>query len=442
MSYTTDTLRTITIRVLVLILSIVGGIINARTLGPEGIGIFSLLLLAGSTSFRFGNLGIGSSLSFFMARRKAPFNELIRFSWLTSLSLSFICIVLLILLWRNTYLPWHDIPPRFFYLSLLLIPLTFVRNFMGRLLMGRLIIRVVNYSELAERISYISLLVLFVMVCGLDLMGTLIAFMISSVIANLYILYGLLKTKGDREPLATSKALNRLALLGNMWKYARWNYLVMLLTFLLQSLPTFFLKYFFANSMVGLFAVSSTISSKTFVVTDSFSEVLFPYSAASDDKSGVRRTNMLCRFFFLWTIIVTLILGIFSRQIIVLIFGSHFQSSTGPFLALLPTLITIPLFKFLNTHIAAVGNSRASFLVMLPGLATGIISSLLFVPPYAAVGAGIAVSTTYFVLFVISLGWYMSLTRSKVSEVLVFGKKDWIYISGFVGLLFRNASKR
>jgi O-antigen/teichoic acid export membrane protein len=442
MSYSVDTIRTIIVRFIVLILNIAGGIINARTLGPEGLGIFSLLVLVQAVSFRFGNLGFGSGISFFMARRKAPFIELIRFSWISSLSISCFCTVLLILFWKCKYLPWHDIPPLFFYLCLFLIPLTFIRNFTGRLLMGRLMVRIVNFSELANRICYFMLLVLLVMVFHLGLMGTLIAFLLSEVIANLYLVYGLRKTKSDGEMWVTSKSMEWLNLSKNMWKYARWNYLVLLLSFLLESLPTFILKYFFGNTVVGLFAVSSTIVQRTFVVTNSFAEVLFPYTAASDDKTSVRRTNMLCRSFTLWTIMVALILGIFSRQIIVLIFGCNFQASTAPFLALLPTLITYPLFNFLNTHISARGKSRESFLIMLPGLATGIISALLFIPPYAATGAGIAVSSTYSVLFVISLGWYSAHTGSRVRDLLVFGRSDWVYVKNLFGPRIRQTLSR
>ena len=39
MSYTTDTIRTIGVRIVVLVLNVAGGVINARTLGPEGLGI-------------------------------------------------------------------------------------------------------------------------------------------------------------------------------------------------------------------------------------------------------------------------------------------------------------------------------------------------------------------------------------------------------------------
>ncbi|MBN1226182.1 MAG: oligosaccharide flippase family protein, partial [Deltaproteobacteria bacterium] len=150
MSYTTDTFRTITIRMLVLILNVVGGVINARTLGPEGLGIFSLLTLVQSLSFRFGNLGIGIGLSFYTAKKRASSHELIHFSWLSSLILSLLCAVFIAIFWRNRFLPWHDITPGYFYISLTFIPIYFLRNFTSQLMMGNLKIKVINISEMVE----------------------------------------------------------------------------------------------------------------------------------------------------------------------------------------------------------------------------------------------------------------------------------------------------
>ncbi|MHC4772879.1 MAG: hypothetical protein ACYS8S_04745, partial [Planctomycetota bacterium] len=49
-------------------LEVLGGVINARWLGPEGVGVYVLLGLIPTITFRFGNLGFGSAFSFFLAK--------------------------------------------------------------------------------------------------------------------------------------------------------------------------------------------------------------------------------------------------------------------------------------------------------------------------------------------------------------------------------------
>lgn len=70
MSFAKFTIQTSMVRVLSIIIGLVAGIINARWLGVEGVGILVLLSLIPNFSFYYGNLGFGSSMAYFLAKKK------------------------------------------------------------------------------------------------------------------------------------------------------------------------------------------------------------------------------------------------------------------------------------------------------------------------------------------------------------------------------------
>jgi len=431
MSFANDTARTIIVRISLLSVSLVSGIINARWLGPEGVGVYSLLVLVSHFSFQFCNLGFGSAFAFFMGSKKASFQELRRLLWYLASALSAIACLIILCLWKISVSPWNDIGAGFFLLAVLGVPMMFFRNFMTRLLSGQLRIKVMNISEAIYSISNVLFLVALVVALRLGILGAIVSFLLASSVANFYLWSKVGRT--SCEPNAQNDTVPWRARISDLWSYGRWNYLIMLCRFLLQHMPTLVLKYFFSNMAIGLFAVAQSLTGRLFIITNSFSEMLFPYTAASDDGSAVRRTNMLCRSFLILTVVFAALVGLLARYVIPLLYGEGFEESVQVIYTLLPTIVFAPPSKLLNIHIAARGDSKLSLLAILPGLAIGIAICMTMIPRYAAVGAGLSVSATYGALFLTATMVHSRITDSRLSEILLFNAGDWRVLRNLMG---------
>ena len=90
MSFARDSLRTFIVRFSLIFVNMIGGIINARWLGPEGIGILALFFLIQSFAFRFGNLGFGSGFAFFIAKGKTSSKDVLKIAFFISCFMSLI----------------------------------------------------------------------------------------------------------------------------------------------------------------------------------------------------------------------------------------------------------------------------------------------------------------------------------------------------------------
>lgn len=427
MSFARDGLRTMIVRIIVIFFNMLAAIINARWLGPEGIGIYALLLLVSSFSFRFGNLGFGSAFAFFIARKRASTRTIIKLAVIISIALSILCPLFVLIIWKHAFSPWNDIHAYLFYISLILIPIMYLKHFSQRILSGQLRIKAINISEVIGSIGYISMLVFLVVFLRLGISGALFAYISSQTIILVYLLYQLRNTGYEIDnPLEIQPPPKKL--IAPLWNYGRWNYLIMFTNFFLEELPLILLKYFFTNVIVGLFSVARGLSSKSRVIMiDPFSNVLFPFTAASTEDEAVRRTNTLCRNSMLLMFCLCLFSFLSIGFLIRLFYGEAFVASTLVFYALIPGMFVYPLDKFLVVHVAASGNPKIVFLSRFFVLLASLAFCFLLIPKYNGIGAGLSISATYILITYIDLIIYKKITKSSLCDILILRKEDMIY---------------
>lgn len=424
MSYGTDSLRTLVIRIGLIFVNLVSGIVLARSLGPEGVGIFALLLLVPTFCFRFVNLGVGSSLSFFTARKEASMRSISNIAWILCAIMSLASISVISIIWRNRYLPWYDISPRLFYVVLVTIPLVFLLEFFQKILSGQLRIKALNFSEVIRNISYIVALIVLLFVFKLNIIGAIYAYILSELIAFLFVLMQIQTSQNARESVIGES--NAKHLMRKFLSYGKWNYFIMLNNFFITQFPLVALKYFCSNEIVGLFSVGKRIIDRVDLLPTTFANLLFPYTAGSGEEEAIHRTNTLCRNFILIMGIIGSLLAATAEPLIVLLYGEDFRHAAKILYALLPSFLFFPVTQFTVVHIAASGKSKLASLSTFMALPVGLLTAIILIPMLGPIGAAFSFTATFALRGIISIGIYASNTNSSPSEIIIPNKTDWI----------------
>ncbi|NVM20295.1 MAG: oligosaccharide flippase family protein [Desulfobacterales bacterium] len=420
------------IRISLVVLSLASGIIYARWLGPEGVGILALLVLAKSFAFRYGNLGFGSSFAYFVAAKKISAQQIRRMVWLTSVVVSLFSVMVLLAVWRCDFSPWRDIQTELFYLSLLSVFLQFFINFHQRVLSGELRISAMNVANIISTVSRILYLVILVVVFKLGILGAISSVVLSDLTTFIYQI--LLSTKGNANIIEiaendkTGKPNGTGALVASLWRYGRWNYLAMFSAFFIEELPLILLKTFSANNVaVGLFTKARGLGRQSRIVAEPVAQVLFPFTAASEKELATKRTNILCRNSLMIMALVVSLMALFIKPIIVFLYGEEFLPSADIFYVLVPGIAFWPLGRFLGTHVVGSGKSKVMLFMSLITLAVTIPVCWYLIPRYGAIGAGLSVSAIYMVRVLLGLLVYKRIIGTPISEVLVPRRTDWVY---------------
>ncbi|VAW74831.1 Permease of the drug/metabolite transporter (DMT) superfamily [hydrothermal vent metagenome] len=436
MAYVKDSIRSFLVQIVVLSAGLAGGIINARWLGPEGVGIYVLLGLIPALCFRFGNLGFGSGFSFFLAKKKLALASATRIMLALSLGLALIFGALLTLIWSEPFLPWHDVPVALLYTALALVPLAFMQNYAQRILSGCLRIKEVNISELCGTFTYLAMLVLFVIYLGYGVKGALAALLVSKITIVLFLLsriYG-----GSLNTVASESDTTEHSSVTKIWRYGRWNYLILLNRFLVDWFPVLVLKYVSGNESVGLYSVARTIGDRLQTVPNAFSSVIFPYNANSDLEQAKSRTNTTTRIFLFLMTLMAIVLGAMSKFLILLLYGAEYEKSIQAFYLLLPVIVFFPLYKFQNVHISATGKSKMASSVSLIVLPFSILLCMSLIPSFGLLGASAAISTTYIALAALNFMLYRKYTCSGLKEMLVINANDIRKLKGSLDSMLKK----
>lgn len=422
MSFLKYSVQTFSVRVFLVVLSMVAGAINARWLGPVGLGIFVILSTLPSLAFRFGNLGFGSAFAFYVAKKKISAKKVFVMSWIMGLAMGAIVCLVLLAVRQNRFMPWNDISPVLFYMMLVSSPVLFVNNFLRRTLSGQLEITSVNLSNFIRTVILLVFTVYYVVICDFGIMGTVMAFVVSCIATSFFLTIEFLRVQ--KRHADDDKDVTNNATVVDIWRFGRWSYLLMMTNIVMEDLPLFFLKYLGSDVIVGFFSIARGLSRRPRLAVTSFSKMLFPFTAASKDREASRRTNILCRNCLPLMLVCSVVLVFLAKPLIVLIYGSDYAYCATIFYALVPTIIFYPVSQFLGVHVSASGNPKITFLTSLPGLVVAIFLCYALIPHYQAIGAALVVGGVYATLTSVRIYVYMRQTKTRLRDILIMKHSD------------------
>lgn len=418
MSFLKSTIQTYFIRIILIIEALVLSVIHSRWLGPEGVGVIGLLVLMQSFAFRFGNLGLGSSFAFYLAKKEVSVSQVIRILWAFGGIIAVLITVTLLFVWRRDFSLWNDINPATFYIALPAVPLYFLNQQMRRILSGQLRITSMNISELVLGISRLLFVCIFVVWLGIGVKGAALALLLSETLSFLFLFLqiNVKRTEILQEHIPQDNTL-KMAL--RFWRYGRWNYLLMFSNFLCDELPLILLKKIsLMNAPVGLFLRARGIGRHTNIIIQPVSQMLFPFTAASKEKVAIRRTNVLCRNFMLLAAVMIGLVTLLIKPLIATLYGEEFLPAIPVFYALAPSLIFWPLGRFIGIHIAASGKAKLVFFMGLITVLLGAPISYYLISKYGMVGAGLSMSVINVIIIFLNVLLYTKLTGTSFSEVI------------------------
>ncbi len=441
MSFASSSMQTIMVRVMLILLGLAAGIIGARWLGVEGVGILALLILVKEFAFRFGNFGFGSAFAFFVARKEISTRRILRMAWFAGGVASVFSGIIMLAVWRRSFSPWNDIPPSLFYLCLPTIPLIFFNTYLQRILSGQLRITAMNVANVVMSTANLVLLVILVIVLGMGVAGAVLSLVLSDLLCFLYLVRQTGKCNDDlpgaEKPGVSTK------LVYTLWCYGKWNYLLMFSNFFVEELPLLLLKSFSANNIpVGLFSKARGLGRQTRIVAVPVSQVLFPFTASSKVEEATRRTNTLCRNSLVVMVFCVALMALCIKPIILVLYGEAFLPAAKIFYALAPGVLFWPLGHFLGIHVAASGKPKVVFFASLGTLVVAAATCWFLIPAYGAVGSGISVSVIYATQTFFRLLVYTKVTGASISDVLLPCRADGGHYVNMLKMMSSRLLKR
>lgn len=390
----TQLLGTLTVRVLLVAAGLLSSVITARMLGPEGRGIFFYWTTLAALAIQFGNLGLHSSNTFYLAKNRAHFSTLAANSlWVSLVGGGAIGSILVTILWfagRPLQDEWGLLWP-----TLIIIPAGLYFLLGTNLFVALQRFSEYNGFELVNR--YVGLAVVSLAAWFFPSPESLVAalaLVAAFICVPLYHRLG--RLGGGTTP--------SFALFRRGFGYGLRAYLVAVIALFVLRLNTLLLERSVETSTLGVWSIAAQLLDVIAIVPATFALVLFPKLVESSQPYQLMRSQLSIVAASLG--ILGLLAVLLGRQVILFVYGERFLEAYEILLWGLPGAFGLGLVSILSQYLAATGLPIALLWIWCSALVVEYTLAVLLIPSYGAVGAMAALSLTY--LVVLGMAWALA----------------------------------
>lgn len=368
----------------------------ARLLGPEGRGVYAVLILLPTTLFAFGQLGLTSAMVFY-AGRGVRVADLERHTLGLAIGVSAVVVAGALLalssLEQNIL---RVAPDDLLRLALVALPLRLVATLGGSVLYGLQRFRAYNLILAAQSLLGVVLVVAIVGILGAGVGGALAAYLLFLAIGTLAVVAYL-----DRVRRAAAGNSAQRVSAGELLGYGLRLYPASLGTFFGYRADVFLLGWLLGSpTEIGIYAVAVSLAELVFNVPDAVSTVLFPRIASASREEADRLAPAMARA----TVIVTGLAAIAvipAAWLALRLILPAFVDGMPALVVLLPGIVSLSVAKILTSYLSGIEQLAPVTTAAVASLVVNLGANLALIPARGIVGAAAASLLSYTVYAVL-----------------------------------------
>jgi O-antigen/teichoic acid export membrane protein len=390
-------IETFSTRVLLIVFSLATSIIIARSLGPEGRGLYALAITIGALGVQFTNMGLHSSNTFYVARDPNLLSPLLGNSLLISFSMGGLCAVSAGLIF-HTFPELAPVQGPILYMALAWIPFGLAYLLNQNLMLGIQETRSFNKLEIYNK-TISLILILAVILSGWVSPSSLFATSFLALLICFIWTFPILNKHLSR-PIHLSRSL-----FGKYLPYGIKAYLGSLVGFLLLRVDMLMINQMLDKKDVGLYDIAISMSDMVYLFPMVVSTILFP--KLSGISNIQQKWNLSKNTGIAMLIIMAVIcIGVaaLSSPLIHLLYGKLFMGSVPVFVVLIICKFLMAANSIFSIFIASIYVPWATVPFNFSTLGVNIILNYYWIEQYGIVGA--AMSSIVCFLLLIAFHFY------------------------------------
>ncbi|MDP2423118.1 MAG: oligosaccharide flippase family protein [Bacteroidales bacterium] len=381
-------------------------IIATRSLGAEGYGTVTMVVL-GITIIQLVSNIIGGSALVFLVPREDVFRLFI---------LSYVWAFIVAALGANLLAIFSLIPPEYRRDTLLLSLLASFNTVNLMILLGKEKIRTYNLLTILQVGLTLLSLVIF--------LGWQKHKHPDYYIYSLYAAYTVVYVAGmiAIRPHLMFSDLNELGKpLKKIMHFGGLMQLASIIQFFNYRLSYYLVERFFDKSMLGKYSVGVQLAEGMWIVAKSVALVQYARISNEPDNTGYakRITLIFLKFTYLATAILLTILLIIPSQTFVLFFGSDFIHVKLVILSLSPGILCVAASQIISHYFSGIGKPQYNTMSSGVGFVVVLAAGLMLIPALGLVGAGLASSFSYLAILCYQLYWFGKISGASALEMLI-----------------------
>jgi O-antigen/teichoic acid export membrane protein len=401
MNLARNILTTLSARVIVLGIALASSMVLARALGPEGRGLFALVLLVPELAKTFGLLGFEQSNAVFAGLEANGRRALAWHSVVTAvvvgglIAVGGVCYFTL----GAPGLQTTTTGSRWLYvLPLALVPGRMLTEYWLAVLRGMNRIFLLNLIEVGTRVASLALVLVAVVGLGTGVAGA-VGVDAAVVVGTVFVLAALLASAG---------ALGRPTFDRSLWKqtarFALPAHCAGVMTYLNYRIDQFIIALLLPPEQLAFYVIAVEIAERLWILPGAIATALLPHLTNSRERDPALAA-VIARHAALWTGASCLVVFAVAGVAVELLYSPAYAATASPLRWLLPGIFTYTVAKVLVAELAARKKILYTLWMMFVATSVNVAANFVLVPRMGIAGAGLASSLSYSLVALI-VAWY------------------------------------
>ncbi len=400
--------ETMATRVALIAIGLVTSVLIARSLGPEGRGLQAAIAAITSIGVQFGNLGLHSSNTYYVAKRPSLLPTLVGNSLLVTLGLG---VVGSAVAWVVLTV-WPSLSPVdgwFLVFALAGVPIGLTALLLQNLLLGIHQVRTYNLIELGTRIGMVAVVLGLILADRVSVVSVAITGLLVSAAAAMwaYLAVGPHLTRPIRVSLSELKQHAR---------YGFKAYVAAFFAFTVIRADVLLCSYLLGDGATGHYSIAVSMADMVYMLPVVAGTLAFPRLAATEDHAERwAKAKSMFKWVAALLVAVAVAAALLAQPAVRLLYGESFLPAVPAFLLLLPGIVALGANTILMNYFAAEGIPPVA--VWSPAVASvmNIGLNLILLPRMGIAGASLASTTAYAMMLAMSLA-YIAYRRSRGTD--------------------------
>jgi O-antigen/teichoic acid export membrane protein len=407
--------------IFIILAGLLVSVILTRRLGPGNFGIYSAILVIPMLVVSFAQLGIRGSSIYHVGKKEHEQKDIVS-------SVLFILVFTSILGILITALAFFFLQDKsysnlYILLVLLLIPFRLAMAYFGGIFIGNEQISRSNFINWFTEVVHLLMVMIFVWLLDWQIMGALLAILISHVVITIWalvMLYTEFRFSLRFQPGIIKSMLSMGMLFAVSFAVIQLNFRIDIL--LLRELST--------PEEVGYYSLGVSIAEKLWQLPFAIGIVLMSRTANATDQEAINRTTArLVRVSFILGLLASLAMIAVSPWVVPVIWGEKFTDSIRVIQYILPGILFISIFRVLSSRLSGIGKPEIAIFVFAPALIINVLLNLLWIPKWGAFGAVQATNVSYTLGTIAYIFVYSKIVKMPVMKIFSFQKSDFAFLN-------------
>ncbi len=213
-----------------------------------------------------------------------------------------------------------------------------------------------------------------------------------------------------------------------VWGYNKWVVFYGIVSMFSFQIPSAFIAFFTSTSEVAFYSIAFSVAGLLTLFASSASTALFPEFASGNVKSVNKR---LVKYLLIFSVPFFVYFLLFAEVFISFVYGSGVAAASTALRAVLFSTLITSMFVPLDSIVKGINKPSYLTFSVVPESIVLLLSCLVLIPFLGSAGAGIGLSLSTLVHYVIIL----FLMRKKVSYNIPLHLVIKVLLASFIGLI-------